>query len=68
MLLNTFYLSLDKIFHFQYGKILLALTSLSEVEAMMAKDWPYFTSFSGDIDQCLSGVTCSLLQSLGIDF
>jgi hypothetical protein len=51
--MNQFYLTLDKIFDFQFGKILLAISSPPEIEAMMAKNWPYFTHFSQDIYQCL---------------
>ena len=34
-----FHLALDNISHFEYGKILLALSSPSEIEAMVDKDW-----------------------------
>ena len=64
-----FYLALDKIFHFQLGKILLATVSLPDIEAMMAKDWPYFSHYSQEIDQCLNNASCQgvrdLVQTLG---
>ena len=67
--LSQFYLALDKIFHFQLGKILLASASPSELKAMLAKDWPYFTHYSKDIDKCLRGDSCqgvgNLVQTLG---
>ena len=67
--LNQLYLDLDKIFHFQLGKILLATASPSEIEAMIAEDWPYFTSHSQQIDECLNGASCqgikNLVQTLG---
>ena len=53
--LYHFYHDLDNIFNFQYGKILLATSYLDELEAMTAKKLPFFSHFSHDIEQCLSG-------------
>ena len=68
-MINQFYLSLDKIFHFHVGKILLATASPSQIEAMMAKDWPYFMKYSKEIGQCLHGTSCQgvngIVQTLG---
>ena len=68
-LLNQFYLSLKRIFDFEYGKILLATSSLSELKGMLAKNWPYFTNYSKEIDQCLTQISCQgvtdLIQTLG---
>ena len=67
--LNQFYLALDKIFNFQIGKILLATSSLQDLQAMMAKDWPYFFHYYVEIDQCLNGASCQgvsdLIQTIG---
>ena len=67
--LNAFYLALDKIFHFQLVKILLATTSLSQLQTMMSKEWPYFTNYSQEIDQCLGGTSCQgvmdIVKTLG---
>ena len=64
-----FYLALDQIFHFQLGKILLATVSPSDIEDMLAKDWPYFSHYSQEIDQCLNNASCQgvgdLVQPLG---
>ena len=64
-----FYLSLDQIFHFQLGKILLATVSPSDIESMITKDWPYFSHYSQEINQCLNNASCKgisdLVQSLG---
>ena len=62
--MNQFYLALDKIFDFQLGKILLAISSPPEIEAMMAKDWPFFTHFSQEIDQCLEEGSCRGVQDI----
>ena len=67
--LNQFYHDLDNIFHFQFGKIFLAQSSLGHMQDIMAKDWPFFANFSDEIKQCLSGATCQvvtdLVQTLG---
>ena len=69
MMINKFYLALDKFYNFQLGKILLATSSLTQVKNMMSKDWPYFSHYSKEIDQCLSGANCQgvrdLVQELG---
>ena len=62
--LNQFYLALDKIFDFHLGKILLAVSSLTELKSMMAKDWPYFSHYSQEIDMCLNGASCQGIMDL----
>ena len=66
---NEFFLALDKIFHFQLGKILLAISSPSQLQTMRDKDLPYFTHYSQDLDQCLNGASClgvtDLVNTLG---
>ena len=68
-MLNEVYFSLDKIFNFKIGKIILATSSSSQLEAMMAKGWPFITPYSQEINQCLSGDSChgvrNLVKSLG---
>ena len=67
--INQLYLALDKIFNFQIGKILLATSSSSQLKSMIAKDWPYFSRFSKEIDQCLNNSSCQgvrgIIQDLG---
>ena len=64
-LLNDYFQSLNRTFNFEYGKILMALSSPSELQAMMDKNSPYFTNFSKDIHLCLSGDSChGLMDSI----
>ena len=67
--MKVFYRALDKVFHFHLGKILLAISSKLEIEAMMNKEWPYFDTHSKEIDQCLNGDSCqgvtNILHALG---
>ena len=65
-LLNEFYQALDQVFDLQYGKILMALSSTSQLQDMMSKSWPYFHNFScQEMDQCLSGLNCEIVQKIG---
>ena len=68
-LMNNFYLDLDKIFQFHLGKIHMATASSSQLQSMIAKDWPYFTQHSHHIDQCLNNESCegvyNITRSLG---
>ena len=66
---NQFYLILEKKFHFQLGKILLAISTKTQLKDMKDKDWPYFSQYSQEMDQCLSGESCQgmmdIVQGLG---
>jgi hypothetical protein len=68
-LTNKFYQALDKIFHFQLGKILLATSTLEELKSMVARKWPFFTPYTQEVEQCLNGASCQgvrdLVQTLG---
>ena len=62
--MRQFYVALDKIFNFQFGKILLATTPLSELNEMLEKELPYFSHYSQEIDQCLNDASCRGLQEV----
>ena len=68
-ILNQFYMDLDKIMEFKFGKILLALSSPPQLEAIRAKNWPYLSHYSKEINHCLSGDSCQgvsdIVQTLG---
>ena len=69
ILLNNFYLALDKKFHFQYGKILLATSSSQQFDRLITKGWSFFSRYKQEIEQCLKNTSCQgvsdLVQSLG---
>ena len=68
-LAGEFYLDLQRFFNLELGRILLSLSSLSELEDLLIQDLPFFTPYMGDIQQCLSGHDCrgvrQLIKSLG---
>ena len=67
--LNKFYFALNRIFNFQFGKILLATASPPELQMMMAKDRPYISAYIEEIQQCLQKDSCQgvldIINTLG---
>ena len=53
----------------EFGRILLASASPDELQAILARDWPYLDSFAGEVDACLDD-DCTrvarIIQELGI--
>ena len=68
-MMNQFYLALDKVIHFEFGKLILATSSPEQVMNMLDNDRPYFSHFLKDIDQCFKNASCQRindqLKSLG---
>ena len=62
--MNEFYLALDKILHFQFGRILLTTASPLQLEIMVDKNLPWVTMYSKDIDECLTGSICLGIMDL----
>ena len=60
--MRKFYNSLNNRFQFNLGKILLAISSKSQLQDMMYRDWPYFEEFRHEVEQCLREERC---QSVG---
>ena len=61
---SEFYLSLDKIFNLQYGKVLLATATKEELQYMVARSWPQITTYRNQVDSCLNGSGCQGIRSL----
>ena len=55
---RNFYPVLEKELGLQYGTILLAVASQEELEAILAKDWPYLDSHKEAVDACLQAHDC----------
>ena len=52
----------------EYGRILLASASPAELQAILARDWPYLDSFAEEVDTCLDGDctrVATIIQELG---
>ena len=67
--MNNFYSSLDKIFNFQLGKIILAVSSPLEIKGLIALELPYLTKYLQEVNECLRKGDCqevrNLVNSLG---
>jgi hypothetical protein len=70
--IGRFYQELNKTFNFRHGRILVALSSPSELEAMLALDLPYLTPYRQQIEECIKGANCQgvtdLIENLGKHF
>jgi hypothetical protein len=68
-LISQFYEELSSKLNLQQGRILVALSSPSELKAMLAQDLPYLTPYRRQIEECIRGASCQgvtdLLQDLG---
>ena len=62
--LNKLYLVLEKKYDLQYGKFLLALSSMEDLEEMMNKGWPFFAKYAQEMDLCFNGTTCRGLNDV----
>ena len=64
VLLGKFYEALDKILDLSFGKILLALSSPTQLEAMLAQEMPYIVPYSQEIKECLQESKCEKMAEL----
>ena len=63
-LLFGFYKILEKTFNLQIGKILLSVSTPSELKAMLMKKIPYIAPFSNEIEACFTNNDCMSLEKL----
>ena len=62
--LNDFFNDLDSMISFEFGKILLALSSPAEIESMLQKGLPFMTKYKGDIEMSLNGTDSSYMHGI----
>ena len=55
---------MEKQFRFQYGKILVATATRTQLKDMLVKNWPFFDNFRTDLVECLTGINCERVESL----
>ena len=58
------YQYLEKTFNLQLGKILLGVSSPSELREMLMRKLPYIMSFSNEIELCFANNNCKSLENL----
>ena len=67
-----FYEILATTLNLEYGNILLATSTKSQLQAVIDNDWPFFTNNTDLVKICLldsdCGVIQDIIQDLGIEF
>ena len=63
-LLGKFYKDLDQMMDLKLGRVLLAISSQSQLETMLAKDLPFVTEYAEEIHLCSSEKNCTGLTAL----
>ena len=58
------YVTLDKFFNLQYGKILLAISGADDITSMLDSELPFFANYKEVVEVCLRGESCQELQSV----
>ena len=56
---RNFYPVLERKLGLEYGRILLALASPVELQALLDRDWPYLDSYRQAVDSCLGNEDCA---------
>ena len=62
--INEFYLAIDKHFRFEYGKILVATATRTQLKDMLVENWPFFDNFRTELVGCLNGINCERVEDL----
>ena len=58
-LLNMFYKDLDQMMDLKFGRVLLALSTHSQLENMLAQDLPFVTEYAEEIHLCTNENNCT---------
>ena len=63
-LMKEFYHVLAKTLDLQYGNILLATSSKSQLQTVIDNDWPFFTNNTDLVKDCLYDSECKSIQNI----
>ena len=64
-MVNQFYQAMNGVFHFEYGKNLLATSSRAQLQEMINKDYPFFMEHKADILSCVNNMTsCQIVNNI----
>ena len=64
ILAKEFYFVLASTLDLQFGKILLATSTKSQIQEVIDKDWPFFTNNTDLVKKCLSDNKCDSIQDI----
>ena len=63
-LAKQFYHALANTLNLQYGNILFATSTLSQLQAMKRNDWPFFANFTDRVGKCIQGLNCDVVKDI----
>ena len=56
--LNKLYHAIDRILQLSYGNLLLATSSKEDLLSMLHNEWPFFTKYKTELEECLHSSSC----------
>ena len=63
-LVREFYFVLASTLDLQYGNILLATSTKSQIQEVIDKDWPFFTNKTDLVKACIKDSDCDSIQNI----
>ena len=63
-LTRQFYQKLADTLDLQYGSILLTTTTTAEMKAVILNQWPFFTNYTDQVQNCLEESNCDTFQDI----
>ena len=64
VLAKEFYAVLASSLNLQYGNVLLATSTKSQLQEVLNKDWPFFTNNTASLTTCLKDSDCESIQDM----
>ena len=61
---KEFYLVLASTLQLQYGNVLLATSTKSQLQTVIDNDWPFFTNYTHLVKKCLKDTDCDSIQDI----
>ena len=56
---KEFYLALASTLQLQYGNVLLAMSTKSQLQTVIDNEWPFFTDYTQLVKECLADSRCN---------
>ena len=63
-LMKDLYALLASAFNLQYGKLLLATSTKSQLQTVIDNDWPFFTNHTDLVKGCILDSNCGIIQEI----
>ena len=63
-LARKFYLVLATILQLEYGNVLLATSTKSQLQTVIDNDWPFLTNYTDLVKKCLKDFDCDIIRNI----